>query len=279
MTSEPGVAASLPRFSSGPRRADDRRDDARMFSALGSSVRTRILESVAARAKSIPELAQELRFHRVTLRYHITYLLGQGFIEKVEAVVPRKVGRPAARYRASTHARVLGFPERHYDLLGQFALEAFVDAVGKDAASTSLEKKGADVGRSMIEGARTQARVAAWTPDAFERVVLGGLFHEIGIASEVLSKSSKTLVYRSFSCPFLELAEKMPEMVCNSLDTGFHRGVDEALGSVRTDRLACMGHGDSYCAYRVTWGGRAPSKLPRRRAREARPRKERQTDG
>jgi len=279
MNSEIGMASPIPRFSAVPVRPGDRRDDTRMFSALGSSVRSRILESVATREKSIPELAEELRLHRVTLRYHITYLLGQGLIEKLEATGPRKVGRPAARYRASTHARFQGFPERHFDLLGQFALEAFVDAVGKDAASASLEKKGADVGRSMIEGVRTQARIAAWTPDAFERLVIGGLYHEFGIASEVVSKSSKTLVYRSFSCPFLELAEKMPEMVCNSLDAGFHRGVDEALGKVRTDRLACMGHGDPYCAYRLTWGGQAPSKVPRRRARKGRPRKERRTDG
>ncbi len=279
MKPESGASTSVLRVDQLPTPPAGRPEVLRTFSALGSGVRSRILASISGTEKSIPELAEELRLNRVTLRYHITYLLGQGLIEKVEVVGPRKAGRPPAMYRASRHAFIQGFPERHYDLLGQFALEAFVDAVGLDTATEYLERKGADVGRSMIDGVRARAKIGAWNPDLFDRLVLSGLYREFGIPSEVLSKTSNALDYRSFGCPFLELAERMPELVCNSLDAGFHRGVDEALGGVKTERLACMGHGDPYCAYRVTWKGPAAAKGLRSRARKPKVRTERGKHG
>ncbi len=256
-----------------------RDEDARTFSALGSTVRMRILSSIAAREKSVAQLARELGLNRVTLRYHLGYLKNQGLVEGVIPAGPRGVGRPATLYRSSKHAHVSGFPRRRFELLGQLALEALAKAVGDEKACRYLRMKGAEAGKSMIAELGVGAKVERWTPEAFERLVLRGLFRDFGIPIEVLSKSSLSLTYRSFDCPFLELAEKMPGLVCNSLDKGFHSGIDEALGGVRTERLACMGHGDPYCEYRVTWKRRAASKLPRRRARKAKPRMGGRNDG
>lgn len=256
-----------------------RDEDARTFSALGSAVRMRILSSIATREKSIAQIARELGLNRVTLRYHLGYLKNQGLIEEATPAGPRGVGRPATLYRASKHAHVSGFPRRRFELLGQLALEALAQAVGNEKASQYLRMKGAEAGKAMIAELGASAKVERWTPEAFERFVLRGLFRDFGIPIEVLSKSSLSLTYRAFDCPFLELAEKMPGLVCNSLDKGFHSGIDEALGGVRTERLACMGHGDPYCEYRVTWKRRAASKLPRRRARKAKPRMEGRKDG
>lgn len=271
MNSMAGTARLPPDALAAPDHPGGREGSLRAFSALGSGVRARILESIAASGKTIPQLARELHLHRATLRYHLEYLRSQGLVDEVEVSGPRKVGRPAARYRTSKHARVQGFPERHYDLLGQMALEAIVDAVGVEKASAFLRKKGGDVGRSLVEAAARSAGVEEWTPAAFERFVLDGLFKDFGVASEVLSRSPDSLEYRSFTCPFLELAERMPELVCNALDRGFHAGVDEALGGVRTDRLACMGHGDPYCHYRLTWGTEGASRRPRNKRGRARP--------
>jgi len=228
----------------------------------------RILDSLSAAEKSTSDLARELQLHRATLRYHLGHLRDQGLIEEVTPAGPRRVGRPASVYRASKHAQVPGYPQRRFDLLGQMALEALVEAVGVEKASGLLEARGFEAGRALIAQATARAAVGRWTPEAFERVVLSGVFKEFGIATEVLSRSARRLEYRAFGCPFLELAETKPDLVCNSLDLGFHRGIDEALGGVTTARLACMGHGDPYCQYRLTWGARRGPR-PLRSARGA----------
>lgn len=201
----------------------------------------------------------------MTLRYHLGYLRNQGLIEEAVPSGPRGVGRPATLYRASKHVHIPTFPQRRFDLLGQLALEAFVGAVGEKSASSHLRAKGAEVGRSMIKELGAKANVDRWTPEAFERFVLNGLFRDFGIPAEIVSRSSRRLTYRCFGCPFLELAERMPDLVCGSLDEGFHRGIDEALGGVRTARRACMGHGDPYCEYRSTWRAKVGPSQPRKR--------------
>ena len=241
-------------------------EDPRAFSALGSAVRLRILNAIATREKGIPELARELRLHRLTVRYHLGYLRTEGFVEEVTPSGLHKAGRPAALYRASRHAHVPSFPQRHFEVLGQLALEALVEAVGEKAGSRFLRAKGLAMGRQMIQELAARVGVKGWSPEAFERIVLNGLFRDFGIPSEVLSRSPSGLAYRSFGCPFLELAERMPSLVCNSLDRGFHEGVDQALGGASTERVACMGHGDPFCEYITTWKTRAAA-----RARRARP--------
>lgn len=243
-------------------RANGIEEDPRAFSALGSAVRIRILTSVASHEKTISQLSQELGMNRMTLRYHLGFLREQGFIEAIAPSGPRRVGRPAILYRMSKQAHVPRFPQRQFELLGQLALEALCEAVGDDAASSHLRAKGRGIGKSMIEGLKARAQLAEWTPEAFERHVLGGLFRDLGVASEVLSWSPGAIEYRVFSCPFLELAERMPDLVCNALDQGFHEGIDEGLGGVRTERLACMGHGNPYCQYRMAWDRKSKTLAP-----------------
>lgn len=279
MGMNPGGAStsSLPNPRPSTTRPEDLDEESRTFSALGSTVRMRILSSIASREKSISELARELRVHRVTLRYHLGYLRNQGLIEEVTPSGPRRVGRPAALYRTSKHKHILGFPQRRFELLGQLALEALVEATGKEAASDYLRIKGAKAGRTLIAELGVKERVERWTPETFDRIVLHDHFRDLGIPSEVLSKSTKILEYRSFSCPFLELAEKMPDLVCNSLDAGFHRGIGEAMGGVRTERLACMGHGDPYCQYRLTWKAKAVPRVSRKSKGSRKPKPRGQT--
>ncbi len=204
-----------------------------------------------------------MRLHRLTLRYHVGYLRTQGFVEEVMPPAPRGAGRPATLYRASRHAKVSGFPQRHFELLGQLALESLVEAIGAGAASGTLRTKGAAMGRQVVRELAAKGGVRRWSPEAFERFVVNGLFRDFGIPTEVVSRSPKGLTYRSFGCPFLELAERMPELVCNSLDRGFHEGVDRAMGGASTERVACMGHGDPFCEYNMTWKTRAAARTPR----------------
>lgn len=228
-------------------------DDPRIFGVLSSRARVDLLKAITVREMSIADLVRELGLHRTTVRYHLTHLLREGLVEEVRSGPSGRAGRPATLYRASRHMGLATFPQRRFELLGQLALETLVEAVGETRASQRLRRKGVELSVSMIRRLASQSNVDRWTPAIFERIVLNGLFKEMGLATEVRDRAPNALVYRAFSCPFLELAEKMPEQVCDSLDQGFHDGMDRAIGNVRTTRLACMGHGSPYCEYRLEW--------------------------
>ena len=227
----------------------------RAFAALGSRVRLQILEALAARSMSLPELARELNLNRTTLRYHLAVLLEQGWVREAPPARAEGSGRPAVRYRASPHAWV-GFPERHFELLGEIALRALLESSGPDRTAAVLRDKGTSLGRGLVEQAAARAELAEWSPETFERLVLHGLFREFGVVGAVVAKTPAGLTYRVYTCPFLELAEKMPELVCDAVDAGFHDGIDRSMGEVATAKTACMGHGDPFCEYRLTWSRR-----------------------
>lgn len=223
------------------------------FAVLASHVRYDILQSLSARAKTIRELTQELRMHRLTIRYHINFLLREGLIEELHSPRAGTSGRPPVLYRTSRHARVPGYPPRRFEIIAQAALSTLLEALGQGDAQARLAKKGKEFGSMTVKALAAANGLKRWTPDTFDQHMLKGMYRQMGVTTEVLSKSKDEIQYRAFGCPFLELAEQMPEVVCNALDKGFHDGISQELGDAKTVRLRCMGHGDPFCEYAVTW--------------------------
>lgn len=235
----------------------------RAFAALGSRVRLRILEALAARSMALPEIARELELNRTTLRYHLAVLQEQGWIQEAPPGKAQGSGRPPVRYRASPHAWV-GFPERHFELLGEIALRALLESNGAERTTEALRAKGSALGQDLVHAAAVRASLPEWSPEAFENLVLHGLFREFGVVGDVVARTPTALTYRVYTCPFLELAEKMPGLVCDAVDAGFHEGIDRSMGEVTTAKTACMGHGDPFCEYRLSWlRKRRQTTLPR----------------
>lgn len=220
-----------------------------------SGVRRRILEALATRERTISELAQALGFHPTTLRYHLGFLVSHRLAEEVQPQERKGRGRPPMRYRIARHAFLPGFPPRHFEILAEVALRTILEAGGEPCIQY-LGDQGVAMARSMAGQLAEDAHVDAWTPELFERLILGNLFVRFGVTSGVVLREPNALTYRVFTCPFLELAERLPNLVCDSLDWGFHQGLDGAMGS-KTERLACMGHGDLYCEYRTAWSERS----------------------
>jgi len=232
------------------------------FAVLASHVRYDILQALTVNPKTVRELTQELRMHRLTVRYHINFLLREGLVEEVHGSRPGTAGRPPVLYRTSRHARVPGFPPRRFELIAQSALATLLEALGQGDARARLFAKGKQVGSMSIKALGEANGVKRWTPDAYDQHMLKGSYREMGVTTEVLRKSSNEIHYRAFGCPFLELAEQMPEVVCDALDNGFHAGVTDGLGAVQTTRLRCMGHGDPFCEYVLTWQKGKRAKAP-----------------
>jgi len=234
--------------------AEERGEKPDAFTALGSPVRLRILDALTRGEKTITQLSRAMHLHRVTLHYHLSRLLAQGLVEELPPAPGGKVGRPSVRYRAAPHAVVPGFPPRRFSLLAKAALETLTEAVGEDRAMASLRKKGMEMGQALVEGAAPEGGGQRWDAESFERRVLRDTFERDGAAIEVVFRSPRQIRYRVFTCPFLELAEAFPEMVCGALDEGFHKGMDRALGAVRSERRSCIAHGAPYCEYAIAWG-------------------------
>ncbi len=218
---------------------------------LVSGARRRILEALATREKTISELAQVLGFHPTTLRYHLGFLVSHRLVEELEPQWRTGRGRPPMRYRIARHAFLPGFPPRHFEILAELALRTILEAGGESCIQYLMDQ-GVAMGLSMARQLAADKHVDKWTAETFERLILGDLFVRFGVTSEVVLREPDALTYRVFTCPFLELAERLPSLVCDSLDGGFHRGLDSAVGA-KTERLACMGHGHLYCEYRSAW--------------------------
>ncbi len=229
----------------------------RAFAVLGSRVRLRILEALSIHSMSLPELAEALDLNRATLRYHMAFLLEQGWVRETSPEKGQGSGRPAVRYRAVPHAWV-GFPQRHFELLGEIALRALLESAGPDNTAAVLKEKGVRMGEDMARVVANRADLKEWSPEAFEKLVLQGLFREFGVVGTVVARTPAQLTYRVYTCPFLELAEKMPGLVCDAVDAGFHQGIDRSMGRVSTTKMACMGHGDPFCEYRLNWADWGP---------------------
>ena len=216
-----------------------------------SGVRRKILEVLVAGERTIPEISRAVGLHPATVRYHLGFLVHHDLVEEESAETHGSRGRPPARYRISRRAHLAGFPPRHYELLAEIALRTLLEVEG-EAPTRRLKDQGAGIARAMVEQTAKEAGVSEWDPDGFQRHILGDLFGRFGVVTEVASRGETVLTYRSLTCPFMELAERIPDLVCDALDLGFHEGIDRAVGG-ETLRIACMGHGDPYCEYRTTW--------------------------
>jgi len=223
------------------------------FAALAGDVRLQVIEALTARALTVGQIAEALHRHRATVQYHLAYLLREGLVEEAPMAPSRRIGRPATFYRASRHGVVPGFPRRHYEILADVALRLLASELGPEKAAALLRASGVELGKAMLDGIAAKAKVKDWTPQAFQEHFIDRAMLDFGVTSEVLSRTPTSLEFRAFSCPFLEAAEAMSDLVCDSLDAGFHEGIDRGLGRVRTERITCMGHGDRYCEYRMEW--------------------------
>ncbi len=227
---------------------------AEAFQALGSDVRVRILKELLRGEQDTSALVGATGLRPGSIRYHLNILVGEGLVEKFIRHQEGDVGRPPIRYRLRPVGIAQGIPLRQYRLLSEVLLGVIRRSLPPEERGKALYAAGKQVGRRLIEGVATEANVAEWDPGLFVRLYLQGALPRMGSLTTVMDQTEGVVRYRAMTCPFQELALKLTSMICDSFDAGFHEGVAEKLGSqVRFRRLACIGHGDPYCEYRLRW--------------------------
>ena len=227
---------------------------AEAFQTLGSDARLRILKELLRGECAIAELAAAVGLQPVTVRYHLTVLIGDGLVEKMTGHREGDVGRPPIRYRLRREGIIRGFPPRQYAMLAEMLLGIIGGSLDPGGRERALREAGKSVGQRLVETLEREAGFSGWGPRRFVRHYLENALARMGLLTVVADIGEDFVQYRSISCPFLELALSHPEMICDHLDAGFHEGVAAGMGSgVIHERLACMGHGDTFCEQRMKW--------------------------
>jgi predicted ArsR family transcriptional regulator len=188
-----------------------------VFKALGDDTRFAIYQELAQSPapRSAAELAERLALHPNTVRPHLDRMKEAGLVE-VEPVHRGTVGRPQLRYSLAPGAPGLGLePPAHTILAGLLA--ALCEQLGGDGLDA------ANLGRRW--GTEASARRQSG------RGCLAALVAELDrlgfdpIESELNGGEGARRVRVDFlHCPFRELAEAYPELVCS-----LHRGIVEGV--------------------------------------------------
>ena len=189
-----------------------------VLKALGDETRHALFREISTSTapRSATELAESLALHPNTVRLHLERLRDAGLIE-VEVLHRGTVGRPQHRYSLAPGAPGLGFdPPAHVLLAGLLAAVAeTAGAKGVGARST-----GRAWGRAAAE------RSLERTPEQSCLTLVAQELDQLGFepaADDTATLDGSTRI-EFLHCPFRELAEAYPELVCN-----LHRGIVEGV--------------------------------------------------
>ena len=198
-----------------------------VLKALGDETRFSMYQELAS--STIPvtasELADRLGIHANTVRLHLERLREAGLVE-VEPVHRGTVGRPQHVSSLAPGAPGLGFDPPSYTLLAGLlaALAERVGADGDDAAAAG-RAWGTEAGR------RTRSKSCA--------KALVGEMDRLGFDPESEALPGNRLDIAFLHCPFRELAEAYPELVCN-LHRGITEGVVAEVGGGRVEEFSTL---------------------------------------
>ena len=204
--------------------------DLGVLKALADETRYAVYRELASSpaALSAPDLAERLGVHANTVRLHLERLRDAGLVD-AEAVHRGTVGRPQHLYFLAPGAPSLGFdPPAHALLAGLLAaLAEQIGADSTDAADTG-QAWGAEAGRRT----RSRSCVRALTGELEQ---LG--FEPAEAAGDGTSEGAVRIEF--LHCPFRELAEAYPELVCN-LHRGLCEGLVDEVGGGRVEEFATL---------------------------------------
>jgi predicted ArsR family transcriptional regulator len=201
-----------------------------VLKALGDNTRYAIyLELARSQSpRSTADIADALGLHPNTVRPHLERMREVGLLD-VEVDGRGTVGRPQHRYSVAPDAPSLGLEPPAFPLLARLLarLAASAGVAPDDAAGAAV-----DQGRAMANRAPRPGCVEALT----------AALDELGFDPAVANEGD--LVTIAFThCPYRELAETHPELVCN-LHRGLIEGFVEEIGGASVERFGTLADRD-----------------------------------
>lgn len=206
-------------------------DASSVLRALSDETRAALYRELATSTRSLSagELAERLGLHANTVRTHLERMRDAGVVE-VESVHRGTVGRPQHVYSLCATSPGLAFdPPAHALLAGLLA--GLAESSG--AAADDAIAVGRSWGRDSAHRARTRSCVRALTD---EMTRLG--FDPDGAQADSGARDGEVSL-AFLHCPFRELAEAYPELVCN-LHRGICEGIIDAVGGGNVDDFSTL---------------------------------------
>lgn len=234
---------------------------------LGSPSRVELLHHLQRSGPSlVADLARATGLHTNTAREHLA-VLAEIDLVRSEPEVRHTRGRPRLIYRATSTADVMADPDatRRFDAsIAQAALvRALVEGFGASTATDEPDGAAA-VRRETSERAETAGVSAgrslpavAAHADHAERGVLALEAHldSFGFDPEF---DGEALTFHLWRCPFLELAQQRPEVVCH-VHAGLAQGVLERAGGDLAVEALTPFVGPGHCTLTLRRGPRDPA--------------------
>ena len=205
-----------------------------ILKALGDNTRYAIYLELARspRPLSTADIAEVLGLHVNTVRPHLERMREVGLLE-VTTSSRGDVGRPQHRYSLAADAPWLGLEPSPLPMLARVVLSA---ARGAGLSPDELIDAGRDQGR---------ADAARWPEGADALEALEDEQARLGFDPEVVGLDEGAVMAFAH-CPFRELAEQHPDLVC-SLHQGLVEGLVARLGGAEVtvfhplaDRTPCQ---------------------------------------
>lgn len=196
--------------------------------ALGAS-RARVLGALQAAkaALGVDEIADQVRLHPNTVRFHLDALVASGLVERANEGRDQP-GRPRTLYTATEDSDGVG--RRSYRLLAEI-LTSYLAGQTDQPAQAALTA-GETWGRFLTERPAPYRQTDA--ASATEQLV--ELLEDVGFAPEATRRGRQRQVLLH-NCPFRETAEQHREVVC-SVHLGLMRGMlDELDAPLQVQRL------------------------------------------
>ena len=202
-----------------------------MLKALGDNTRYAIyLELARSRSpRSTAEIAESLGLHPNTVRPHLERMRDVGLLE-VEVDGQGSVGRPQHRYSVAPDAPSLGLESPSFPLLAKMLAPL---AAAAELEPDDVALVGAEAGKAMAAAAQPRRACVE---------AVSGMLAELGFDPAVAADDG--MVSIAFThCPFAELAEAHPEVVCH-LHRGLVQGFVEQMGGVSVERFGTLADRD-----------------------------------
>ncbi len=199
---------------------------ARAHRALSEEPRLRLfsLISEADRPLDLPEMAEALGLHPNTIRSHLRRLEAAGLVVS-ETEVRTSRGRPRLLFKPGPGAKEVGQGARDYKLLATM-LAGYARSGANDPASVA-ETTGKAWGGYLAAPDRPRPGDAVDAGSAVD--MIARMMERLGFEPELEREGTvaKVLLH---NCPFRDVAERYPEIVC-SLHLGILRGALEEIAA------------------------------------------------
>jgi predicted ArsR family transcriptional regulator len=202
-----------------------------VFKALGDNTRYAIYLELARSPHPLgtSEISDALGLHPNTVRPHLERMRDVGLLE-VETDTRGQVGRPQHRYSIAEEAPSLGLEKSAFRMLARM-LAGVAAKAGLDADDV------ADVGRTQ-----GRADAAEQQGDRSCAAALMAELADLGFDPASVPDGNATTIAFTH-CPFQELAEVFPELVCH-LHRGIVEGFVDAKGGAQVTAFATLADRD-----------------------------------